>query len=89
MSRSYDESMSSLSSLLERYPGALVLGRTDSNWLASVTVHVPYAGPDGEANSPWAGSRPVTVTSRSCESEKVLDSLVDKLANLELLAGAS
>lgn len=85
MSRSYDESLSELSGALERYPGAaLTLGYAAGSWLAMITADVPYAGPDGETNSEWAGSRALTFQAQSCEAEKVLDSLASKVTEAGL-----
>lgn len=84
MSRSYEESLTELSAVLERYTGAaLSLGCVAGTWLALLTADVPYAGPDGETNSPW-GSRTLTFDARSCEAEKVLDSLASKVAEAGL-----
>lgn len=85
MSRSYDESLSELSGALERYPGAVLsLGYAAGSWLAMFTADVPYAGPDGEANSEWAGARCLTFEARSCEAEKALDSMASKLTEAGL-----
>jgi hypothetical protein len=81
MSRSYDESLSVLSSLLERYPGgALSLGCTGGTWLAILSVDVPYIDPDNIEPD----SRLIELQARSCEAEKALDSLASKLTEAGL-----